>query len=290
MQYPLAPQAAVVHGDCLDVLRSLPDGCVNCCVTSPPYWGGLRDYGHSGQLGLERDPSEYATALTRVFREVSRVLANDGALWLNLGDVYAASGKGGGGSAGTRGSWNTIANRKGFRMPPAGYKMKDLTLVPFLVANSLRLDGWYLRAAIVWEKPNAGEPERLDRPSLSHEHVFLFAKAADYKTRNPGESWWHHSVWRIPPAKTLDHPATMPYELARRCVVSSSSLGDLVLDPFGGSGTTAHACIGTGRRCVSIELNPEYVAIAQARIDEAMGRGPGSLFASVPEDATNDTA
>ncbi len=145
-------------GGCQKVLAALPDGVAHTCVTSPPYWGGLRDYGHPDQLGLERDPAAYAESLSAVFAHVRRVLAPGGVLWLNLGDAYAASGKGGGGSAGRRGSWDTVRERKGFRMPPAGYKMKDLSLVAFQVADRLRRDGWYLRQVVVWSKPAATEP------------------------------------------------------------------------------------------------------------------------------------
>jgi len=256
----------VEQGDCLDVLRGMPAGVVHCVVTSPPYWGGIRDYGSTGQIGLERLPEEYAATLTRVLVEVRRVLRPDGVLWLNLGDVYAASGKGGGGVAGARGSWDSIRERKGFRMPPAGYKMKDLTLTPFLVADSLRRDGWYLRQTVVWEKPNAAEPSRLDRPSVSHEYLFLFAKSEPHLTRDPGEPWWNRSVWRISPAVNSEHPATMPYELARRCLACIGLEGALVLDPFAGSGTTLIAARRLGLRAIGIELNPTYAEMARRRI------------------------
>jgi site-specific DNA-methyltransferase (cytosine-N4-specific) len=272
----------VVEGDALESLRSLPDGCVQCCVTSPPYWGGLRDYGGEGQIGLERDPADYVTALSRVFLEVRRVLNDAGALWLNIGDVFAASGKGGGGSRGGRKAWETVKERKGFRMPPTGYKMKDLTLAPFQVADRLRRDGWYLRQTVVWEKPSAVEPVRLDRPSSSHEYLFLFAKSEDYATRNPGESWWNSSVWQVPTESHPDHPAAMPRELVRRCVVAYSSPDDVVLDPFGGSGTTGHAAVENDRRALLLELSPAYAAIARRRVAEALGMGRGSLLAALP--------
>lgn len=271
----------VVEGDALTVLRSIPAATFDAVVTSPPYWGGLRDYGCPGQLGLERNPADYVAALLCVFAQAWHVLKDDGTLWLNVGDVFAASGKGGGGSAGSRGSWDTVRDRKGFRMPPEGYKMKDLTLTPFLLADSVRRDGWYLRQTVVWEKPNAAEPARLDRPSVSHEYVFLFAKNESYAARDPGESWWQHSVWKIAPDVNSDHPATMPRELARRCIVAATKPGGLVLDPFGGSGTTGHAALAAGRRAVLVELNPEYAAYARRRVAEAMGRGPNSLFAGV---------
>jgi site-specific DNA-methyltransferase (cytosine-N4-specific) len=266
------------RGCALAVLPTLAAGSARCCVTSPPYWGGLRDYGHPAQLGLEREPAEYAARLLEVFGEVRRVLADDGSLWLNLGDAYAAAGKGGGGSAGKRGSWDTVRNRKGFRMPPPGYKQKDLTLYPFLVADALRRAGWYLRQAVVWEKPAAAEPERADRPSVCHEYLFLFAKSERYAVANPGEPWWAKSVWRIAPDVNPDHPATMPEELVRRCVVCSSKPGDVVMDPFAGSGTVGKVAVCHDRRAVLVELNEGYYATALARLRHAAGHDAGQLF------------
>jgi site-specific DNA-methyltransferase (cytosine-N4-specific) len=223
---------------------------VQCCVTSPPYWGGLRDYGHPAQIGLERDPADYVSALVMVFREVRRVLKPRGTLWLNVGDVYAASGKGGGGNRGGRACWSTVRERKGFRMPPQGFKMKDLTLVPFALADALRRDGWYLRAAVVWKKASAAEPMRLDRPALSHEYVYLLSKSEQYDARNPGEPWWGHTVWEIAQDSDGSHPAAMPRELARRCIVAR----ERVLDPFMGSGTVGAVAERNGRKWVGCDL------------------------------------
>jgi DNA modification methylase len=243
----------ILEGDCTKVMRELAENSVHCCVTSPPYWGGLRDYGHAAQLGLERDPAAYVTALVEVFRDVRRVLRGDGCLWLNVGDVYAASGKGGGGSAGERDCWSTVRERKGFRMPPAGYKMKDLTLVAFQVADALRRDGWYLRSTVIWRKHAATEPMRLDRPAVSHEYLFLLAPSEQYQCRGVGEPWWGHSVWD-------------PSELARRCIVTGCPEGGTVLDPFGGAGTTGLVADQLQRNAVLVELNPDYIAIARRRI------------------------
>jgi DNA modification methylase len=168
----------LVHGDCRQAMQAMADGSVHCCVTSPPYWGGVRDYGVDGQLGMERQPEDYVSSLVGVFAEVRRVLRADGSLWLNVGDVYAASGKGGGGNRGDRISWATIAGRTGYRNPPEGYKPKDITLVAFQLAHALRLDGWYARQTIIWRKPGAVEPMRLDRPASSHEYLFLLTGRA----------------------------------------------------------------------------------------------------------------
>lgn len=229
---------------------------VDCAVTSPPYFGGVRDYGHSAQIGLEREPCDYVASMVAVGQEVRRVLRADGAWWLNIGDVYAASGKGGGGTRGNRTkSWASIRDRKGFRMPPAGFKQKDITLTPYRVADALRADGWYLRSVIVWSKPVAIEPPRIDRPSSSHEYLFLLTKSKDSQVRNPREPWWFSTVWIIPPDASDEHQATMPRELARRCIVSSSKEGELVFDPFIGSGTVGAVAERCGRRWVGTDLS-----------------------------------
>jgi site-specific DNA-methyltransferase (cytosine-N4-specific) len=256
-----------------DARRSpLADRSVQCVVTSPPYWGGIRDYGLDAQIGMERDPSCYVGELVKVFHEVHRVITADGVAWLNIGDVYAAGGKGGGGSAGDRTCWASVAGRVHFRMPPAGYKMKDLTLVAFQVADALRRDGWYLRSTVVWQKPSAVEPIRLDRPSLSHEYLFQFSKSEHYCARDPGESWWGHSVWTIRADADSPHPAPIPRELVRRCIVCSSKPGDVVFDPFGGAGTVPLVASNLGRRGIMTELSPDYIRMARRRIERPHAR------------------
>lgn len=256
----------VLQGDCREMLQSVTDGAVACAVTSPPYWGGLRDYGKPGQIGLERHPSEYVAALVGVFAIVKRLLRPDGSLWINVGDVYAASGKGGGGNQGDRHAWATVKERKGFRMPPAGYKMKDLTLVAFQLADALRRDGWYLRGTIIWRKPAAVEPMRLDRPAVSHEYIFLLTPGEQCAVRNPGEAWWGHTVWDFPPENDAEHPAAFPPELPRRCIVASTKPGELVLDPFAGHGTTGFVADRLGRNATLVELNESFAAKADTRI------------------------
>jgi DNA modification methylase len=242
----------------------LADNSIHCCVTSPPYWR-LRRY-CAGEIGQELTPQEYVLELVEAFREVGRVMVDSGVLWLNLGDSYAVSGKGGGGSK-ARPCWNGIRQQKGFRMPPPGWKMKDLMLMPLHVANTLRADGWTLRQTVIWSRTFAVEPKRLDRPSTSHEYLFQLTKSQHGSARDPGEPWWAESVWRIGvDAKRSKHPATMPLELARRCIVCSTQPGDIVLDPFCGSGTTALAARRLGRRSIGIDLSPEYIAIAADRL------------------------
>lgn len=255
------------QGDCRDVMRTLIAAGVRvqCIVTSPPYWGGLRDYGHEAQLGMERDPADYVRVLVETFGLARCLLNDDGTFWLNVGDVYAASGKGGGGNRGDRAAWSTVRERKGFRMPPAGYKMKDLTLVAFALADALRRDGWYLRQTVIWKKPAAVEPMRLDRPASSHEYLFLLSKSEMYRAKNPGHKWWGHSVWEIGSDSDGSHPAAMPSELPSRCILASTEPGDIVFDPFMGSGTVASVAQRLGRRWLGAELNPDYIALQVER-------------------------
>ncbi|MEW6062303.1 MAG: site-specific DNA-methyltransferase [Bacteroidota bacterium] len=178
----------IFHGDALEVLKSLPDKCIQCCVTSPPYWG-LRDYGVKGQLGLESTPEEYVEKLTAVFREVRRVLKDDGTLWLNLGDSYSGSGQAwrqkpdilsslqqtNKGSLHCRQSGKPPVNQK-----VQGLKPKELVGIPWRVAFALQADGWYLRSDIIWHKSNAMPEPVTDRPTKSHEYIFLFSKSRKY--------------------------------------------------------------------------------------------------------------
>lgn len=172
----------IYHGDCREVLRALPERSVSCCVTSPPYFG-LRDYGHDAQIGLEATPDAYVAQLVAVFREVRRVLRDDGTLWLNLGDSYA----GGGGFspnapsnlAGAKQTTQGGAKEGGIK-PQGDIKAKDLVGIPWRVAFALQADGWYLRQDIIWHKPNPMPESVTDRCTKSHEYVFLLTKKATY--------------------------------------------------------------------------------------------------------------
>jgi DNA modification methylase len=172
--------ARILVGDALERLQGVPDGSVQTCVTSPPYWG-LRDYGNDGQLGLEPTPDEYVANMVAVFREVRRVLADDGTLWLNLGDSYAArirqSGANHVGSI-TAGSAGVLTE---YRRPlPVGLKEKDLVGIPWRVAFALQSDGWWLRQDIIWHKPNPMPESVTDRCTKAHEYLFLLSKSARY--------------------------------------------------------------------------------------------------------------
>lgn len=170
-----------LQGDCRDILPTLPDKSVHCCVTSPPYWK-LRDYGEKKQIGLEPTVEEFVVVLVDVFREVKRVLRDDGTLWLNLGDCYAGSGcgPGKGGLKRKKRSQSLICGGERSKTPPKGLKPKDLIGVPWRVALALQADGWYLRQDIIWHKPNPMPESVRDRCTKSHEYIFLLSKSAKY--------------------------------------------------------------------------------------------------------------
>ncbi len=177
------PDLTLYVGDCLDVLRALPDGSVDCCVTSPPYWG-LRDYGTEGQMGLEASPAVYVAAMIAVFGEVRRVLADHGTLWLNLGDSYTSGDRNGHGTRIGAKQGTNRASTEGHDnvrplMPP-DLKPKDLVGIPWRVAFALQADGWYLRSDIIWAKPNPMPESVTDRPTKAHEYVFLLSKGPRY--------------------------------------------------------------------------------------------------------------
>lgn len=375
----------VICGDAVSELRKLPDESVQCCVTSPPYWG-LRDYGENGQLGLERTPEEYVSRLVRVFQEVRRVLRKDGTLWLNLGDSYASGWSCsrrnviGNGAAPIKSRVNRLSkqntnlaselSKNPNRQPIVGLKEKDLVGIPWRVAFALQVDGWWLRSDIIWAKPNPMPESVTDRPTKSHEYMFLLTKAgsyyydaeaimerANYDGRNdlimkgsdkyangfvPNQSPQSiavtgHQRWKLPnnykgslpgrndgpgqdrrsdndrqPRKhddtnhggngtgfqnhsgydQLNHPyvrnkrsvwtvatapypeahfATYPPDLIKPCILAGSRVGDTVLDPFAGSGTTGMVALELGRKAILIELNPKYVELIHQRCDVTVG-------------------
>lgn len=170
----------LLHGDVIEVLRKLPADSVNCCVSSPPYWG-LRDYGVSGQIGLEDTPEQWVAKLVEVFREVRRVLRPDGTCWVNLGDSYASDTGGGGGGYFGEINRTFVDSYKPFRRGiPPGCKPKDLIGQPWMFAFAARADGWWLRRDVIWSKPNPMPEQATDRPATSHEYLFLLTKSARY--------------------------------------------------------------------------------------------------------------
>ncbi len=306
-------QTHLHNGDCLDVLATLPEKSVHCCVTSPPYFG-LRDYGHESQIGLEETPEAYVAKLVAVFREVRRVLRDDGTLWLNLGDSYAG-GKTGRDDAdrGTRhtdgrnpltqGEWKTPQGKS--RPVPHGLKPKDLIGIPWMVAFALRADGWWLRQEIIWNKPNPMPESVTDRCTKAHEDVFLLSKSARYyfdneaisepavgvDSRTAGNGKRNRrSVWTVAtsPYKGA-HFATYPPKLIEPCILAGCPVGGVVLDPFMGSGTTLAVAVQHGRNGIGIELNPEYLELAKKRIADATPRQQSICYLA-PESVHEHTA
>lgn len=258
----------LIVGDCIRAMGRLPDGCVQTIVTSPPYWS-LRDYGIEGQIGLDESLYDYVDSLASLFDEARRVLRADGTLWLNIGDSYTSGNR----------KWRAPDRKNPARAmdrrptTPEGLKPKDLIGVPWRIAFALQERGWYLRSEVIWRKPNAQPESVRDRPTVDHEQVFLFSKEERYKydvhavTGPNGRRL--RTVWDIrtkanPAAK--GHFATFPEELAERCLLLTSDRGDLVMDPFMGSGTTAVVAGRNGRRFIGSELNPEYMGICRNRL------------------------
>jgi len=306
----------VLVGDCRETLKQLPDQSVQTCITSPPYFG-LRDYGHDGQIGLEQTPQDFVDQLVSVFREVKRVLRDDGTLWLNLGDSYSSfkdqsvryqtlAGK-----SRDEPHSGKAANRNGKVLSECGLKNKDLIGIPWMVAFALRADGWYLRQDIIWHKPNPMPESVKDRCTKAHEYIFLLSKSAHYyfdhvaikeplkgepEIRNKNAEGYQadyahgerfskgdrvygadglankRSVWSINTRPYEGaHFATFPEDLIQPCILAGSKAGDIVLDPFGGSGTTGKVAIDYGRKAILCELNPEYVKIINQRTNVTKG-------------------
>lgn len=265
----------IIVGDCLVSLRRMTADSVDCCVTSPPYYG-LRDYGHAGQVGLESSPEKYVAKLVEVFDEVRRVLRPEGTLWLNLGDSYGTG--------------------------------KQLVGIPWRVAFALQSSGWVLRQDIVWHKPNPMPESVRDRCTKAHEYIFLFSRSEKYRfstqefreqavsqgkprvfgakdqvgtmRQDIGRVYEDtgyrnkRSVWTVPVKPFAGaHFATFPPELIEPCILAGSPADGVVLDPFGGAGTTGLTATRHGRRFILCELNPDYARLAADRI-----RGDSPMF------------
>ena len=294
-------KATILTGDVLARIQEIPDQTVQCVVTSPPYWG-LRDYGQEGQLGLEPTPQAYVENMVAVFRQVRRILKDDGVLWLNLGDSYNGSGGAGGdySPGGLKHGQPKYPGRKVSDLKP-----KDLVGIPWRVAFALQTDGWWLRQDIIWHKPNPMPESVADRCTKAHEYVFMLTKSSHYYfdneaikepaneagkigdtfagrqgtatyqtksggTGSPGKNYEtrnKRSVWTIntKPFKGA-HFAVMPEALCEPPILATSRPNDIVFDPFTGSGTVATVALRHGRNYLGIELNPDYIQIAINRI------------------------
>lgn len=272
-------------GDCRDTMRRWASEGVRAqmCVTSPPYFG-LRDYGVDGQIGLEQRAPEYVTGLVDVFSCVHEVLADDGVLFVNIGDTYAGFKDGKfpphSQSAGNqRGMPVSGAPHRSKRLLELdGFRNKELMGIPWRFAFAMRDAGWYLRQEIIWAKPNYTPEKVRDRFVRSHEHIFLFTKRDQYffdgdAVRVPdaeGGDKLRSDVWTVPvTAYRGAHFATFPPALIEPCILAASRLGDVVLDPFMGSGTTAAVAMQHGRQYLGCELNGDYAALQKERIANA---------------------
>jgi len=263
--------SGIVVGDARRLLQTFPENAFRCCITSPPYWG-LRDYGIEGQIGAEMALDQYIEHVTAVFREVRRVLRNDGTFWLNIGDGYTSGNR----------TWRDAdkknpARGMSYRPPtPAGLKPKDLIGIPWKLAFALQQDGWFLRSDIVWYKPNCQPESVKDRPTRSHEYVFLFTKSEDYyydglaireQSQTKEGTRNKRTVWSVNTEPFPDaHFATFPPSLIEPMVLAGTEPRDLVLDPFFGSGTVGVVCQSLHRRFVGIELKADFADIALKRL------------------------
>lgn len=309
--------ATLLQGDCLDVLATLPDNSVHCCVTSPPYFG-LRAYlpaGHQDkhlEVGAEPTPDEYITKMVSVFREVRRVLRDDGTCWINIGDSYANGGRK------TRDQDDKLEHRGMDCRPddPDGIKPKDLIGIPWMLAFALRADGWYLRQDIIWAKPNPMPESVTDRCTKAHEYLFLLTKSPKYfydaeavkepvekgaagsrfnigktathqmgrssdKDRNEDGKRNKRSVWSIASQPFPgSHFAVMPKKLVEPCILAGCPVGGTVLDPFNGAATVGIVALEHGRQYLGIELKPEYVRLSVGRLTDATRQG--QLFSLPP--------
>jgi DNA modification methylase len=263
----------VLQGDVIETLGKLRAESVQTCVTSPPYWG-LRDYGTAGQLGLEATPDEYVRNLVNVFREVRRVLREDGTLWLNLGDTYASGTKGsGGGRANDPTNFTGKAQKFSALKVDCGVPDKNLLGVPWRVAFALQADGWFIRSEIIWHKPNAQPSTVTDRPIRDHEQLFLLTRNARYyydieAVKEDGITGRRHrrTVWTVQTKPYRNaHFAVFPPALIEPCILAGAPEGGTVLDPFAGSGTTLMVARQHNRRAIGIELNPDYIPLILER-------------------------
>lgn len=260
----------IFEGDALQVLRKIPDETYQCCVTSPPYWG-IRDYGVGGQIGAEGDLLNFIENLANVFDEVKRVLKNDGVLWLNLGDSYTS------GNRRRRAPDKKNPGREMTYRPatPKGLKPKDLIGVPWKIAFALQERGWYLRTDIIWNKPNCQPESVRDRPTRSHEYIFMLTKSEKYlynyellkEYGKNGKLRNRRTVWDVNTESFKGaHFAAFPTSLIEPMIEGTSLPESIILDPFFGAGTTGLVCRKLDRRFHGIELNPDYIKLAQERL------------------------
>jgi len=306
----------ILHGNVFDKVKELNDNSIDCVVTSPPYWG-LRDYGVTGQLGLESTYQEHIKNIVELFRAMKPKLKDSATIWLNYGDSYSSGKR-------TSTTNQTLRGNKNYgvtRTPvQEGIKEKDLIMIPNRIAIALQDDGWYIRSEIIWHKPNPMPESVRDRPTNCHEKIWLITKSKKYyydadvireptteATKQRMKSGWNgnqkrnyasgeeqnhlsnyfgsdkakenalkgrnkRNVWTITtkPCKEA-HFATFPKDLIEPCIKAGCPEGGIVLDPFGGSGTTGIVASQNNRNAILIELNKDYIDIANKRINKELG-------------------
>lgn len=259
------------HGDALEVARTLETGSVDCIVTSPPYYG-LRDYGTEGQYGLEASPEAFAITLANLFDELKRTLSDDGTVWVNLGDSYGRGSRPMAQPAQTVHAHRNKADSEGpKRSGSLKLPNKSLVGLPWTFAFEMKRRGWILRNEVIWSKPNGMPAKMRDRWHSKHEHIFLFTKKENYWFDLPaGESpsdVWHVATTPFPGA----HFATMPPEIAARCIKSGCKPSGTVLDPFSGSGTTGMVAQQHGRSYVGVDISADYLKLSlETRLQNAV--------------------
>lgn len=300
----MLPICRVIVGDAVKMLGYLNPASIQCCVTSPPYYG-LRDYGHPAQIGSESSPEEYIERIVELGKSVRNVLKEDGTFWLNLGDSYYNY-RPGLGQQLTKQTFSKtdqdlpkVCARRGTKL--VGFKEKDRMMIPARCAIALQEDGWYLRDEIVWHKPNPMPESVTDRTTKTHEMIYLLTKNPDYyydaeaikekgiipagtlaakgseerfhadgvNSRPPEYKLYDgmrnkRSVWTVNTYPQPEaHFATYPPDLIKPCIMAGSRVGDTILDPFAGRGTTGEVALELGRNAILIELNPEFAAMCQ---------------------------
>jgi len=297
----------ILFGDCRETLKQF-DEQARTCITSPPYYGLRNYGGEENQIGQEQTPDDFIDQLITVFKEVRNVLTDDGTCWVNLGDSYYnyRPGKGQGlprqSVSTTRQDLPDLCPRRGNKI--RGLKEKDLIGIPWQFAFAMRADGWYLRQDIIWHKPNPMPESVRDRCTKAHEYIFLFSKnkkyyydneaikepAKDWGTRDRTKGKYHNegtglqphsgltksyptknkrSVWSVTNKPYREaHFATYPPDLIEPCILAGSEKGDIILDPFMGSGTTAMVAKSLGRDYIGCELHEDYGNLIQKRVQE----------------------
>ena len=265
-------QSLLIRGSADEALARLPGGTVQTVVTSPPYWS-LRDYEVDSQIGRDDSLPDYVATIVRTFEKLRNILTDDGTVWLNVGDSYTS-----GNRRYRAPDRKNRARAMSVRPPtPKGLKEKDLIGVPWRLAFALQAAGWWVRSEVIWVKPNAHPESVRDRPTLDHETVFLLSKNQNYyydidAVRGPSGRRLR-TTWSIPTdpqkqvyANGMNHPAVMPIELAHRCLKITSRPGDLVLDPYAGSGTTLVAARDSNRMWIGVELSSAFVEMIDRRL------------------------